>query len=322
MIPPRPIRALITLSVIGLGTSGCETRFVDPTPPQLVRLQKFLDVTVTEQPLVFGVILDLHLPDSGECARARDRLLATVRSTMASAAPQLAELAMIDLSPGCQQPSDRRIDFAAYNSELTSAQNRFPRKPVRPLLLYFNNIDLPLGTGLLNDFERFRVEAFLKGQPLPLIWGTAMPRTLQSGVAFDATFPWTFTTDPSLFDGIAETASRQLPLRVANATPPEGTPLFSTEEQGWVLEFKLCGTQPRITGVNFDLSGEAVVLQPSAPPRVKLALPEGPVLRTEVEAERITFTIEACRQDCGRLYPTRSGSVVWNETYGCLLEAP
>lgn len=322
MLPSQLIRALIALTVVGLGSSSCETRFVDPYPPELVRLQKFLDVTVTEQPLVFATILDLHLPDSGECARARDRVLATVRSIMASSASQVAELEPIDLSPGCQQASNRRVDFASYNSELGSAQNLFPRKPLRPLLLYFNNLDIRLSDGLLNDFDRFRAEAEIKGQPLPMIWATAMPRTLQSGIPFEATFSWTFTTDPSLFDGLSQTATRYLPLRVANATPPEGTPLFSTEEQSWVLEFKLCGSEPRIEGVDFQLSGEAVVLQKTAPPRIRLTLPEGPVLRTQVEAERITFTLEACRKHCNRLYPTRSGSVVWNETYGCLTEGP
>lgn len=321
MIRSQPIRALLALALAGLGATGCETRFVDPTPPQLTRLDKFLDVNAVDLPLAYAVILDLHLPDPGECARARDRVVSTVHALLLSKVPQLHAMRLLDLSPGCQQADERRISFTVYNAELRQAQNLYPDRPLRPLLLYFNNIDLPLTEGLFHDFERLRGEAALRNAPIPLMWATALPRTLLGGISFDATQPWTYSTDPRLFDGLNETASRQLPLRLARATPPEGALLFSEQEQSWVKAFKGCDVTPRVAGVNFVLSGEATALQPSAPPRIKVKLSDGPVLKGEARSERITFTIEACRQDCHRRYPTRRGSFVWNDVYGCMTEA-
>jgi hypothetical protein len=295
--------------------SACGPDFVDATPPELASIQRTVEVVAHSEPLVFQAIFDLHLPDGGECARTRDRIHSELRQVMLRTGIRGVELAAVDLSPGCQQTQFRRYESGPLAGALESVEQSLGRAPIRPLLLYFNNVQLPLPQALREDFLR-RGDAS-PGQPAPLLWATATDPVLKSGV-FDETFAWTFSSDLSLLGGVAAAAQVQLPLMTTVARRPDG-PIFTDEELSWVREFKGCAVDARIRGNEYPLDGQAVAIQEGRPPTYSVTgLASLPEPRSRISPGTLSFSVEACRANCDRFVTRPSGLVRWNAAVGCL----
>lgn len=317
---PRGRRGLLlALALLAtLGGSGCDVGFVDPNPPELVALTRTQRLTLQDEPVVYMVVLDLHLPDGAECTRVRDRLLTTVQQSFSPPGRSAFALTTQDVSPGCQQESGRRLDVERYAAELAMAESYFADRAVRPILVYFNNVDLPMDMSLLSDLAGLRDEAIARGAPEPLYWGMGFPSTL-SALTFDETFAWTFSADPGLTDGLVTAAEKQLPL-VTNVAFGAALPLLEPHELQWAIAFKGCRVTERVVGVNAALTGEAVVVDPSAPPTYRIeGLTFVPLQRSRAKEEEVTFKLEVCRANCDRLYALPEGLQSWSKLPFCFL---
>jgi hypothetical protein len=300
---------------------GCEARFVDPHPPELSLLSREQTLKVVDAPTVYGLIFDLHLPDASECARIKSRLTETFRATLLPPGRPGLELAAQELSPGCVQPSSREVSLSIYESQLSLAESRFGAGRVRPLLIYFNNVELPPPSGLQSSLRALRARSV----GAPLLWALSTPDAIQ-GLTFEQKAAWTYSADPGLTGPLEQQARTKLPLVQLEQPPVDGFALFSSQELTWVREFKGCTRLPSLSGANFTYGPQAVRVDPARPPRIQLAntLTQGPLPRDgKLQPLVVRFEIEVCRAWCERLYdaPPDGELVVWNTTSRCLLKS-
>jgi hypothetical protein len=300
--------------------AGCESQFVDPHPPELSLLSREQVVKVVDAPVVYGLVFDLHLPDATECTRVKARLTQAFRATLLPAGRVGQELSAQDLSPGCYQTNTRRMNLSTYDQQFREAEARFGVGRVKPVLLYFNNVELPPSSGLQADFSslRFRSSA-------PLLWALATPDALQ-GLTTDQSAPWTYSADPALTTRLEEAARTQFPLVLLEQPPADGFPLFTPQELASVREFKGCSYVNNVTGLNFVYGTKTVQVDTASPPRFQVKVPpqQGPVARTASTLKPVTahFEVEVCRANCERLYsaPPDGELIPWALTPRCLLK--
>jgi hypothetical protein len=300
--------------------AGCEARFVDPYPAELTLLQRELVVKVEDAPMVYGLVFDLNLPDATECSRVKARLTSTLRTALLPSGRTGLELAAQDLSPGCMQTGSRRFSLGDYDQQFRQAETRYGAGRVRPLLLYFNNVELPPSYLLQSDFLTLKNQ----GTSAPLVWALAPAKAVQ-GMGFDMNRPWTYSGDPRLTAPLEEAARTQFPLVQYAQPPAAGFPLFTAEELTWAREFKGCTRTSLLSGANFTYGPQATVVNRAAPPRVLLTLPpqqQPPRPRNQLQDMVTRFEVEVCRDHCERSFesPPDGAPVLWNKTPACLLK--
>jgi hypothetical protein len=300
---------------------GCEARFVDPYPPELSRLRREQVLKVMDAPTVYGLVFDLHLPDATECGRIKARLAETFRAALLPPGREGLEMSAQDLSPNCVQLNTRQLSASAYDQQLRAAEDRFGAGRVKPLLIYFNNVELPPPAGLRSSF--YMIRGRVSGAPL--LWALATPEAIQD-ITFDQTAPWTYSADPGLTAGLEGKARTQFPLVQLEQPPADGFPLFTPQELAWVLEFKGCTTLSTLSGTNFTYGPQAVRLDKARPPRFQVSVPtqQVPAPRdSKLQPLTVRFELEVCRAYCNRLYepPPDGEPVVWNTTPRCLLKS-
>jgi hypothetical protein len=306
-----------------LALAACTgTRFVDPHPPELVRLDREYQPTEVEEPVVYAVIFDLHIADPTECEPVKTRLRQQLRDAMLASGRRGGELPAQDLSPTCVQQPDRSMNEEAFNAAVVSMEGIFGARHVRPILVYFNNVDLPIPNALKTDLVNLRHLANQRGAPVPMLWGLGLPRLL-SDTTFDLSSRWTYSTDPSLLSELVRGAQTDLPLIALQGTPAGGLPLFTDAELTWVKEFRTCGADPRLSGFDFALGPPSQQLDPAWPPHYQFQVNASapPVLRSQLQNNPLTFYIEACKANCERFVdlPAQAGLAIWNRHPHCVL---
>jgi hypothetical protein len=301
---------------------GCESHFVDPHPPELSLLNREQGVKVVDAPLVYGLLFDLHLPDATECSRTRARLTERFRAALLPAGRVGMELAVQDLSPGCVQTNTRRLNLSAYDEQVRVVEARFGAGRVKPVLLYFNNVELPPSPALQSDFYS------LLNRPsgVPMLWALSTAEAIQ-GFSVDHSAAWTYSSDPGLTTRLEETARTQLPLVQMEQVPADGFPLFTAQELASVVEFKGCSRVANVTGTNFTFGPQAIRVDKARPPRIQLKVPAqplGPFPRNSTTLKPLTFRfeLEVCHAHCERFYsePPDGELVAWSTTPRCLLK--
>jgi hypothetical protein len=306
-----------------LALTGCESQFVDSHPPELSLLHREQVMNVVDAPLVYGLIFDLHLPDATECARTKVRLTQAFRASLLPAGRVGQELTAQDLSPGCVQTASRRLNLGLYDQQMRDVTGRFGVGRVKPVLLYFNNVELPPSAGLRADFSSIRLYS-----GTPMLWALATPDALQ-GITVEQSAPWTYSADPALTTKLEETARAQLPFVVLEQSPADGFPLLTSQELAWVREFKGCTRVGNLSGVNFTYGTQSVRVNTALPPRFQVKLPATPQVplprnQTTLKPVKVSFELEVCRANCERFYsaPPDGELVPWSPTPRCLLKGP
>lgn len=311
---------LLRLALALVLVLGCEARFVDPYPPDISRLSKEQTLKVVDAPMVYGLVFDLNIPNATECSRIKSRLTTTFRSVLLPPGRVGMEMQEQDLSPGCVQLSNRQFSLLTYDQQLRAAESRYGTGRVKPLLIYFNNVELTAPT-VQSAFAQLRIRT----SGAPLAWALATPEAMQ-GIVFDKTAPWTYSNDPGLTAALEGAARTQLPLLQLEQPPVEGYPLFTPQELTWVREFKACTSTNSLSGTNFTYGPQAVRLDASRPPRIRVSVPpqQGPVPRDgKIQPWVIRYEIEVCRAYCDRLFEPspEEEPVIWNTTPRCLLKS-
>ncbi len=83
------------------------------TLPEVVTSQQILNPPVEVSPVIYQVILDLHIPVEDRCAEAAQTIEKLTGQYMRGQSAAVRKLPTIDLSPGCKQDNDRTIAAAA-----------------------------------------------------------------------------------------------------------------------------------------------------------------------------------------------------------------
>lgn len=305
------------MALLGALLGGCETYFVDPHPPDISTLSREQVLKAQDLPLVYGLIFDLHIPNADECTRVKEQLTAAFRTALLPPGRKGMEMYAQDLSPGCVQPSSRSYSYSQYADQVRQAEELFGRGRVKPVLLYFNNVELPLPSGLREDFINLQYG----GGNAPLLWALTTQEVL-SNTRFAQNAPWTYSSDPRLTARLAELARAQLPFIQLEQPSAEGVALFTPQELSWVREFKGCTRPGGLDGTNFVYGPQSLTVNAAQPPRFRVTVPQQePVPRNQkLEPVTVRFTLEVCREKCERFFPTPEGELLaWSATPRCFL---
>lgn len=301
--------------------TGCGVDFVDLHPPQLTREVRTVTAGIVSEPVVFDIILDLDLGDPSACASASANLEQAARTAFLARDSQAFELPEQILSPGCQQAEDRTFDadpvFEAIESLATP-----PGAAIRPVFVYFNNIDLPLPAALAGAFSELQQRTLdFKPSQGPPIWAVASP-SVTSSFEFDESLVWTYSGDPALTDRLVQVATADLPFISRKLHSLDAIPLFPGTT-GDALAFKVCSSTD--VRAAFALDGSAVTLAPGNPPVFFVATPDVfAVLPWQYTDETLSLSTEVCSGHCDQyaIDAARGSGGLWSSTAGCFLRNP
>jgi hypothetical protein len=297
---------------------GCGDAFVEPTPPELEWADvRQAEVTV-EEPVVLGVITDLALWAEDRCAQMSDALAEVHTASSKAAVGAAYRLPTIHLSASCAQHRDRRLP-AGVTEALEEAVGAFEGAAARPLILYVNNVDAPLSSGLVSDLKALR--APLSNGLVPLLWVVG-PTAVAEQLAPDEHLPWTWTGDPDLLPRIGARLDQKLPLWSGH--PPERVEVLPGGLRERAVALKVCRHSPHLVAGSVPLDGTPVPFTVSVPAHLRVAGLEPRLARSgPAEAPReLEWSVEVCTARCDRTLPAADGGLgtYWKSTRGCTRE--
>jgi len=311
----------VALAALAAVAAACPAGFVDPNPPALQRVEKVWSPPVENEPVVYALLLDLHLARGLDCAGIKSQLASRVRSILITSSTPGIELPLVDISPDCRQTPTRHFDASALDVAIQGAERTYGGRHVRALLVYVNNIDLPIPPSLQSDFSSLRIYLANRSAPLPVTWGITLGRGLDEAL-FQRLIDWRQSSDNAMFAALASTASGELPFQALGSTPDGGVPVFTPAEAAPIVEWKFCGpADVRTTAVNFTYDGKAKRIIPASPPAFTFDVPTAePVMKSGFNFTPVRFWVEICTANCDRYTRLDDGSVtIWDKTTGCTL---
>lgn len=327
-MPSRTRRFLcpgrLLVAALAVGGTACPTGFVDPEPPVLRRLDYNWTPPVEDLPTVYALLLDLHLASGLDCDTIKSRFIAQARAVLLPSGATGVELPVMDISPTCRQSQDRHLDLDALDAAIRGAETTYGQGRVRPILVYVNNVDLPVPLGLQSDFAGLRILASGRGSHLPLLWCVAAGRA-QDVTLFERRVAWTHSEDPGLFGGagLGAVALQELPLRALGSVPG-GVPLYDPAKMAGAVEYKACAPgDPLIVPVGFAFDGRSRPVNLTRPPRFRFEPPPAPpAMRTSFITPIVQVKLEACSSRCDRFWRLPDGALLaWNRAGSCLMTA-
>ena len=188
---------------------ACDTAFVEPTPPTLVGGKRVFAPVPIVEPVVHALVVDFEIPDPAHCAATVARAEAVLRSIAASG--RSAALPTVHLAPGCRQLPFRFFDASLIEQPSREAEASFPGSAIRPVVLYVNNVDLPLPFGVTEGLRALRFSATAQGRLAPRVYGLALEKARASG-GFDAVGSWTHAGDEAMWTAVEELIGREVPF--------------------------------------------------------------------------------------------------------------
>ncbi len=300
-----------------LGVLACDVAFIEPNPPVLERVSRLIDHPVVDEPVVYAVLLDLHIPDPLECRSATEMVMAAARSFLPPGRTGL-ELPAQEIAPGCAQPVQRRIDLVALQEGVLLAREQFGDARVRPVFMYVNNVALPLGADLRADLQALRS----LGTPTrpAVVFGVGSAAVLEE--EFDASVAWTFSADPRLRTAIESNGHSMLPFR--SRRPAVELPALGPELLGRAQRMLWCNPGVNLIPGGFGAFATAPV-DPLQPPTVRSAEPEVWLeWASQVQSVSIPLELEVCTANCLRYVddPIYGTITRWSNLTVCLSLEP
>jgi len=313
----------VAIAALAAAAAACPTGFVDPDPPALQRVERVWSPPVENEPVVYALLLDLHLARGLDCAATKAQIAARVRSILITSSTPGIELPLVDISPNCRQAPDRHFDASALDVAIQGAERTYGARHVRALLLYVNDIDLPVPPGLQSDFSSLRIFMANRSAPLPVVWAMALGRGKDQGL-FERLLEWRHSGDNGMFAALASAAGGDLPLQALGTTPAGGVPVFTAQEAASIVEWKFCGPPDlRTTAINFTFDGKPRRIDPTDPPAFSFDVAAAvPVMKSAFSFNPVRFWVEICTANCDRFTRLEDGSLtIWDKTNGCTLPA-
>lgn len=272
-----------------------------------------LDHPVVDEPVVYAVLLDLHIPDPLECQSATRMVLEAARSFLPPGREGI-ELQAQEIAPGCAQPVQRRIDLVSLQEGVQFSRERFGDVRVRPLFLYVNNVALPLSADLRADLQSLR--SLGTATRPAAVFGVGSAAVLEE--QFDASVAWTFSADSRLRTAIETTGNSMLPFR--SRRPAVEMPVLSPALLGRAQRLLWCNPGVSLIPTGFGASATAPV-DPLLPPTVRSAEPEVWLeWSSQVQPISVPLEVEVCTANCLRyVHDPVSGTITrWSNLTVCL----
>ena len=304
------------LLVLAILLAGCgAVYFTEPNPPALFRSKAQYSTTAVAEPVVWMPILDLFAENTDSCPNARAWTLATIRDAMAAAGGTELELAGADLSPTCAQSPDRTLALAPLQQQIASAVAQFPAAHVRTVIIYANDIALPIPNQVLDALLTLRSQGFL--------WTLARAPVIGQLKA-DQQIPWTYAYDPALAQQLVQVATAQLPLQSDANTDSGLLPILGSGDLRRARETKLCSASAGVTVERIPVDGSSAQVDAQSPPLFEVHFAQQfAVPKSHSSIQHAEVELESCSGHCDRHYSAFLGDLRrWDTTRGCLLEGP
>jgi len=306
-------RSFLVVLMVGCG----EVKFVDSHPPDLFHSADEYRTSPVAEPIVWMPVLDLFVETGGSCPEARSWTLQMIRAAMAVDGAPRVELAAQDVSPACNQPPRRAIDAVAAAAAFRSAARSFPGGHVRGIIVYANNIDLPVPATLSDSLTALRLAE------LPLLFWAAARKQAADQLRADQAVAWTYAGDGAIQTALASVASTDLPLQSDAETQSGPRPLLPAAQIARARQIKACSVPTPVTLQGATPDGTAVAIDQGQPPRYsvqfrpRIALPRSQFTPAQ---QSVVVQVEVCAANCDRFLFYKPGDPPrrWNETRGCL----
>lgn len=202
-------------------------------------------------PLVYQLIFDLEMPSEARCTAAKDLVAAAVRDTATEIAAdqdlgaEVLALPPVDLAVTngvpCRQSNDRRLySVAVANAIVGGIQQRFGAdRPVRVVLIYATNLNLPLSDNLRQELAG--LPSFFP-EELRAFTIFISPELPAQGAQADQRFDWTSTQEPSFRGNISSTMALVWPFFSMIHRADTFVPLADAGALADLVAYRACNT--------------------------------------------------------------------------------
>jgi hypothetical protein len=163
------------------------------TLPEVVTARQVLSPPIETSPIIYQVILDLHIEPDDRCAEAEAEIERLTAKYMKGDGAALRKLPTKNLSPGCKQTNDRTVEAAEMADAVKKMVMTFTEVHHQYHFMYFNNLDAPLPPKLTQTLKD--LFAALAGPPAgydlrTIPWLFSPPATAISDVPWSMFSPW------------------------------------------------------------------------------------------------------------------------------------
>jgi hypothetical protein len=302
--------------LLALFAFGCgEVHFIEPNPPRLFRNRPIFTSASVSEPLVWVAVLNLFIQETGGCAPAREATLATLRDAISRSGTTQIELPAQDLAPDCRQRGEKALDAVALQSAAAAAQQALPGAHVRPLVIYIDDIDLPLA----NDVPAAIANA--RSATGTLLW-TISFESVSNQLRADRRIDWTYAGDAALADRLNQAVKADLPLQTT-ASPTSGPiPLLDASQLETTREFRVCAVPPGAVADSYPEMRTTHLLDRAHPPTITFELPQLVAMpKTSFNNSSFEALVEGCTGNCDRYFIREPGDdpFKWDEMRSCAL---
>lgn len=306
------------------------SRRVGPTVPVVRRLKPSAVTTFERQsyvppridaPTLYAVLVDMEIPNTDRCAQVKDFLFGTLESAIEARGEAVrlgiyTPLSGDDGQPttGCEQGPRDTYPIDLILSDAIAAERSIEPQDARLLLIYVNNVEIPPGDRIVNQFVELSESLFEETDLSRYTWAIGSNAILDL-VAWDFQTGWRPVEDETFRQDIVAFSRSALPFstmdhselkEISIEAPPDTAPLY----------FKLCQTSPfpySAVGVTpgfpqFDRRTPAVEWPEEGQPFYTVPIePQILVANTEYVQRRVDAVVEVCTAFCDGPFRTESG---------------
>jgi hypothetical protein len=309
-------------ATVGLALCACSgTLFVDATPPRLRRVVAQYQTSGLAEPLVLVKLLELYVEDPGTCGVAKSWFLDATHRALVGLSVEQVELATRDLAPQCTQREGVALDVDGIVAEVHAFALAHPQAHVRPVILYANNLELPLSPARSSSLGTLAARLTAQQGTPPLVWLVAS-KTVAKQLVSDYAQDWTYAGDPAVAGAMGSFAQLTLPLQTEAGTVSDPQPLLKAADLEGAQAFKLCAAIAGATANGLPEPGVAAKVDRAAPPRWQVVLPQQLAApKSAFSTHTVTAKLEVCDGNCDRFYSIDPDQLQrgWDVTKGCAL---
>jgi hypothetical protein len=272
-------------------------------------------------PLVYLPLFDLEISSSARCTEAEGLIDSAVMDSALAIGGDILRIDPLRIAESsgvpCRQDPERRLDAPSLAARIDAALDMaLPGRRVRVLLVYANNLALPLPSGLVGDIAALEASFSPMSSPDRQIAlfaiapsGPSMQLSPDLQIAFGA------TEETAFKDAIAGALSGLWPFKTLLHTDQTVVPLSAGAAAPFLL-YKVCDANGQVHPLGVS-SGEAFV-PPALGPAYTVSLP------AQVLVPSMTFVVpsvqvnwEGCSALCDRPAPGAMEGQPWRIDSSC-----
>ncbi len=306
------------------------TEPLDPSAETFYERQRY-EPTSEQAPIIYGVLLDLHIADESRCHLVKERLLDMVDEAFdARGEPQLLDVYLpIDAQSGddiedCTQSPNRYYPVGEMLLESEVAAAPFDPQDVRVVWLYVNNSRLPVDEELIADLDELSTPP--SSQPnLEFFHWSLGYGWARAALGSNAQTGWRPIDDETLEADIDAFADNTLPFLTMKHDSETEVTITRPQGADDPRFFKVCTAQPPYAAVGnapgqppeFDATSPAAPW-PAAdgvePFYTVELIPQHLVEFSSYRNQPVEIVVEVCSRFCDHAFRTAGGRTFDNWT--------